>query len=101
MSLRRQKAYLYILNLCIISFIQLKCGVECAGSITDVTSSVGLSNIDGVMVGFCDFDSDRDTDIIVIRRTGIATYKTFQDMFNNNFLILPAFDLLLGALDNA
>ncbi len=47
--------------------------VEGAGprTLTDVTSDVGLQNIDGVVSGFCDFDSDRDTDVLVISSTGI------------------------------
>ena len=47
-------------------------GVNGAGSLTDVTSHVGLSNVNGVIAAYCDFDSDRDTDILVIGTKGIC-----------------------------
>lgn len=53
----------------IIYFFQFIFFVNSAGSVTDVTSNVGLNNVDGVMAVFCDFDSDRDTDILVISTT--------------------------------
>eukprot|EP00794_Sanderia_malayensis_P018625 gene18625-20502_t len=39
------------------------------GTITDITKAVGLLNVDGTVAAFCDFDSDRDTDVLVISNT--------------------------------
>ena len=71
MALVNEKMYLYILRTIISFSMLIRCGVNGAGSVTDVTSQVGLSNIDGVMAAFCDFDSDRDTDILVLGSKGM------------------------------
>ncbi len=61
----------FILFVIILGFNTLKSNVDAAvGSLTDVSSPVGLLNVDGVVAGFCDFDSDRDTDILVISTSG-------------------------------
>ena len=56
----------------ILYFVSFFDATNGAGSVTDITSSVGLANVDGVVAVFCDFDSDRDTDILVITTSGIC-----------------------------
>ena len=70
MDLISGKMYLNIVGILLVYFNVIKVGVNGGGSVTDVTSPIGLNNVDGVMAVFCDFDSDRDTDILVIRTTG-------------------------------
>ena len=55
---------------CIIFLLILPDNINGTGSITEVTSSVGLQNVDGVVSAFCDFDSDRDTDLVMITTSG-------------------------------
>ena len=59
-----------LFNSYIIFLLILPDNINGTGSITEVTSSVGLQNVDGVVSVFCDFDSDRDTDIVMITTSG-------------------------------
>ena len=70
MAVIDERILIFLLQILICLLVLTKHGVKGAGSVTDVTSQVGLSNIDGVIAAFCDFDSDRDTDILVIRTKG-------------------------------
>ena len=60
-----------ILQTLVCLFLLIRHSVNGAGSLTDVTSHVGLSNVNGVIAAYCDFDSDRDTDILVIGTKGM------------------------------
>ena len=70
MAVINENTRIFLLQTLIGLLVLTKHGVKSTGSLTDVTSQVGLSNIDGAMAAFCDFDSDRDTDILVIRTKG-------------------------------
>lgn len=52
-------------------------GVSCVlgDLISDVTNDVGLSNVEGIIAAYGDFNSDKTTDIFVISNDGKFYYS--------------------------